>query len=156
MGGERHVAADGEQLGFVDHLSVGYSFNSQREGRVNQGGNGNPLAAINHEFERTTVHGVQAHAIRQLGRHLLGGGIDAYFEKVKAPSVAENATTGATTVRRGRVPDGATYDTTGIYLNDQFEIGSRLTLGANLRYSSFQYESRASNSPLSTPAPLAR
>ncbi len=137
-----------QQLGFVDHLSVGYSYNSQREERVNQGGNGNPLAAINHEFERTTVHGVQASAIRQLGRHVLGGGIDGYFEKVKAPSVAENATTGATTVRRGRVPDGATYDTTGIYVHDQFEVGSRLTLGGNLRYSSFKYESRASNSPV--------
>ncbi len=49
-------------LGF-DHASFTYSLNSQREERVNQGGNGNPTATIGHEPERTTVHGVQGVAL---------------------------------------------------------------------------------------------
>ena len=45
-------------LGF-DHGSFTYSINSQREERVNQGGNGNPTATIGHEPERTTAQGIQ-------------------------------------------------------------------------------------------------
>ena len=39
-------------LGPFDHASFSYSLNSQREERVNQGGNGNPAATIGHEPER--------------------------------------------------------------------------------------------------------
>ena len=51
-----------------------YSYNAQREERVNQGGNGNPRAVINHEPERTAVHGVQLNAAKQLvPRQLVAG-----------------------------------------------------------------------------------
>ena len=53
-------------VGRFDHASVTYSFNSQREERVNQGGNGSPTATIGHEPERTTVHGLQSALTRQL------------------------------------------------------------------------------------------
>ena len=52
--------------GWFDDASLTYSLNSQREERVNQGGNGNPTATIGHEPERTTVHGVQAALAKQL------------------------------------------------------------------------------------------
>ncbi len=57
-----------EQLGAgpFDVASLTYSLNSQREERVNQGGNGNPTATIGHEPERTTVHGLQGAATTQL------------------------------------------------------------------------------------------
>ena len=58
--------------GWFDRASATYSFNIQREERVNQGGNGNPNATIGHEPERTTVHGVQFNASRALStRHSL-------------------------------------------------------------------------------------
>ena len=47
-------------LGWFDHGSFTYSINSQREERVNQGGQGSNTAAIGHEPERTTSNGVQA------------------------------------------------------------------------------------------------
>ena len=50
--------SSGSGAGWFDDASVTYSLNSQREERVNQGGNGNPTATIGHEPERTTVHGV--------------------------------------------------------------------------------------------------
>jgi len=49
---------DRVKLGWFDTFTAVYSFNSQREERVNQGGNGNPNATITHEFERTSVNGV--------------------------------------------------------------------------------------------------
>ena len=70
------------KAGWFDRASVTYSFNTQREERVNQGGNGNPNALIAHEPERTTVNGVQFNASRQINprqqsarrrRHVLRG-----------------------------------------------------------------------------------
>ena len=80
LGGDGNLVADLRDLtldlffvryerigaGWFDEVSVTGSVNSQHEERVNQGGNGNPRAAINSEPERTTVFGVQATARKQL------------------------------------------------------------------------------------------
>src|SRR4029453_10457097 len=71
-----------EKLGarLFDHVSVTSSLNSQREERVNQGGNGNPTATIGHEPERTTAHGIQGVATKALSsRTTLSVGGDVYF-----------------------------------------------------------------------------
>ena len=44
-------------LGFFDNAQFTFSYNGQREERVNQGGQGNPLAAITNQRERTNVFG---------------------------------------------------------------------------------------------------
>ncbi len=74
--------------GWFDNASVTYSFNTQREERVNQGGNGNPNASIAHEPERTNIHGVQVNLSKQVSPKqswLFGG--DAYFERLHSESV---------------------------------------------------------------------
>src|SRR6185503_4766051 len=81
-------------------------------------------------------------------------GGDVTFESIEAPSFAENATTGAATVRRGRVPDGATYTQGGVYLQDVFQATERLSFVGNLRYGGASYRSKASNSPIVNGAPL--
>jgi outer membrane receptor protein involved in Fe transport len=142
-------------LGPLDALTVGYSYNGQREERVNQGGNGNPRAAINHEYERTLVHGVQGQVTRAVGRNAFSAGGDVYFEKVTAPSFSFNPVTGAVAVRRGRVPDGATYQQSGAFLQDVLTLaGGRLDVVASLRLNHISYESRAANSPLVGGRPL--
>ena len=142
-------------LGFFDSLSVGYSLNSQREERVNQGGTGNPRAAVNHEYERTTVHGLQAALGKTFTRHALQFGADGYFEHVTAPSFAFNPVNNTTAVRRGRVPDGSQYQSEGVYVQDVFEaIPGRLQLVGNLRWSGAQYEIKASDSPIVNGQPL--
>ena len=74
--------------GPFDHLSLNYSLNSQREERVNQGGNGSRTATIGHEPERTTVHGTQLTLTRQVsGRQSLTIGGDAYFERLTSDAV---------------------------------------------------------------------
>jgi outer membrane receptor protein involved in Fe transport len=141
--------------GPFDHLSLGYSFGAQREERVNQGGNGNPRAAINHEPERTVAHGLQAMASRSFGRHALTTGADAYFESMSAPSFSENAVTGATAPRRGRVPDGARYRHGGVFAQDMFEaVPGKLRLNGALRVGAASYEASAADSPLVGGEPL--
>jgi outer membrane receptor protein involved in Fe transport len=142
-------------LGFFDSLTVGYSLNSQREERVNQGGTGNPRAAVNHEYERTTVHGLQAALGKTYSRHALQLGADGYFEHVTAPSFAYNPVNDTTTARRGRIPDGSEYQSLGVYLQEVFEaVPGKLQLVGNLRWSGADYQAQASDSPIVNGQPL--
>src|SRR6185503_12705258 len=122
------------QAGPFDSVSLGYSFGAQREERVNQGGNGNPRATVNHEPERTVVNGLQASASRTLGHHALTLGANAYWESMTAPSFGTNPATGGTAVRRGRVPDGARYRHGGVFVQDAFEaVPGKLRLSGAVR-----------------------
>jgi hemoglobin/transferrin/lactoferrin receptor protein len=143
------------RLGWLDELSLGASWNAQREERVNQGGNGNPRAAINHEYEKTRVAGAQATLRKATSRHSWQLGGDFYAEGVTAPSFSYNPVTGATAVRRGRVPDGASYQWGGVYLQDLFEaVPQKLQLAGAVRWSAASYEAQAADSPIVNGRPL--
>ena len=156
MGDAFYVKYNRAGVGPFDQITATYSFNAQREERVNQGGNGNPKASITHEFERTTVHGFQARATTLIGgRQEVLVGFDLYPEHIKAPSFSHNPVTDATAVRRGRVPDGATFLSYGVFMQDAIAVvPDRLRLVGDLRYSGARYESKASDSPLVNGKPL--
>jgi hemoglobin/transferrin/lactoferrin receptor protein len=142
-------------LGFFDTLSVAYSYNAQREERVNQGGNGNPLAAVNHEYEKTRVNGGQVSLDKAWSQNALLLGGDYYDEQVTAPSFGYSPVSEAATTRRGRVPDGARYSHGGVFIQDIFDaVPGRLRLVGNLRWSAASYEAKASESPLVNGQPL--
>ena len=150
-----YVRFEKSQAGFFDRFVLSYSFNTQREERRNQGGNGNPAATINHEPERTTAHGVQAGLQKLAGRHDLTLGGDYFFEGMDAPSFGTNPATGATAIRRGRVPDGARYRHGGLFLQEVFEaVPRKLRLNGAVRFSSSHYEAKAADSPLVNGEPL--
>lgn len=152
------IRYDTVNAGWFDSFTAGYSFNSQREERVNQGGNGNPNASINHEPERTTVNGIHAFLGKQSGgarnTFLVGG--DFYHERVTgAQSYGFNPVTRVATLRRGRVPNNALFRSGGVYAQDLFEVvPARLRLVGNIRYSAASYRARAADSPLVGGKPL--
>ena len=165
LGGDGNLVADLRNLmadhlyaryeksraGFLDRFSLTYSFSAQREERVNQGGNGNPRASVNHEPERSTAHGFQVAAHRAASRHDLTLGADLHLERIAAPSFSASPATGATGVRRGRVPDGARYQHGGVYLQDVFEaVPGRLRLNGALRFSAASYEVDEREAPAGT------
>jgi hemoglobin/transferrin/lactoferrin receptor protein len=170
LGGDGNLVADLRDLtrdlfyaryerigaGWFDDASITYSLNSQREERVNQGGNGNPRATITFEPERTTVQGVNGRVSRTLwARQTLQLGGDAYFEGIDAPSTGLNPVTGVSSVRRGRVPDEATYAHGGGYAQTFYEgVPGRLRLHGSVRVSTASYRARAADSPLVNGAPL--
>jgi hemoglobin/transferrin/lactoferrin receptor protein len=144
------------RLGPMEEFSATYSFNAQREERVNQGGNGNPLAAINHEPERTRVHGAQVSAGKRVAPRwsLLWGG-EYYHERIAAPSYGYNPASRVSSVRRGRVPDNAEYQNGGVYLQSILDvIPRRLRLTASGRWGGASYTARASDSPVVGGKPL--
>ncbi|MDQ3712498.1 MAG: TonB-dependent receptor [Acidobacteriota bacterium] len=138
-----------QNVGFFDNLSATVSYNSQREERVNQGGQGNPFAAITNDKERTTTWGFAFFLDKQFARNnfLIGG--DYYRDTVNAPSFNTDPSTRTVTLVRPRVPNGATYDLGGLFVQDVFEaIPNRLRLSGALRKNVGFYRSRALKSPL--------
>jgi outer membrane receptor protein involved in Fe transport len=145
-----------QKAGFFDSFTATFSYNSQREERVNQGGNGNPLAAITHDKERTSSHGVSFYVDKQsFGRNSFLFGGDFYRDHVNAPSYSFDPATGAVTLVRPRVPNGARYILAGLYVQDAYDlIPRRLRVSGALRYNVGSYLSRAANSPLVNGRPL--
>jgi hemoglobin/transferrin/lactoferrin receptor protein len=138
-----YVRVDGYRAGGFDRASATYSYNAQREERVNQGGNGNPLATITHEPERTRAHGISGFVDKALFNNDVIIGAEYYDERMASPSFGVNPATGAVSVRRGRVPDGAEYRSGGIYLQDVFTPVRKLSLVGAIRYSAASYRVKA-------------
>ncbi|MBX3299960.1 MAG: TonB-dependent receptor [Acidobacteria bacterium] len=170
LGGDGNLIADLRNLmldlGYVryvkqgagpfDSFSVTGSFNSQREERVNQGGQGNPFGDITHQYERTSVWGLSGFADRRLGRsNTFLVGADVYFERVNSPAYTVNGTTFAVSLSRPRVPDEARFGHGGVYIQDQWEaIPGRLKVTGALRYGAMRYRVRGSDAPVVGGRPL--
>lgn len=137
-------------IGIFDNGSFTLSYNSQREERVNQGGQGNHLAGITHDRERTTTFGFNFFLDKQLPhRNILLIGADVYRDHVEAPSYTFEPSTGLNTLTRPRVPNGARYTLAGLFVQESWEaIPERLRFSGALRYNLASYRSRAANSPL--------
>jgi hemoglobin/transferrin/lactoferrin receptor protein len=145
-----------QQVGFFDNFSATVSYNSQREERVNQGGNGNPAAAVTHDKERTSSHGFGFYLDKQFAQRnsfLIGG--DIYHDQVNAPSFNFDPATRAFTTVRPRVPNGARYILAGVYVQDGLEVvANRLRVTGALRYNVGSYRVRAADSPAVNGQPL--
>jgi outer membrane receptor protein involved in Fe transport len=139
-----------QNLGFFDNAQFTFSYNAQREERINQGGQGNPVGAITNQRERTNVLGFNFHLDKRIGEdNTFTLGADVYRDKIAAPATTFDPVTRATTNSRPRIPDGARYLSYGFFAQDVFNaVPNRLRLSGALRYSVASYKSEASNAPL--------
>jgi outer membrane receptor protein involved in Fe transport len=139
-----------QNFGFFDTASFTASYNSQREERVNQGGQGNPLGIVTHQYERTSSIGVSFFLEKELpfrNSFLIGG--DFYHEKVNAPAFTFDPATNTSFLSRPRIPDEARFDTGGIFIQNAWQaIPDRLRITGALRYSSAYYQVQATDSPI--------
>jgi len=142
-------------VGIFDNLSLTLSYNSQREERVNQGGQGNPNGDITHQYERTRVFGFSAFVDKQLSRaNTILIGTDFYDERVKAPAYTFNPVSRLVTLSRPRVPHNAHYDLFGVYAQEVYQVSKLLRLSGAFRFNRASYESRAADSPVVAGRPL--
>lgn len=144
------------RAGWLDYVTLTYSYNVQREERVNQGGQGNPVAAVTHEPERLRAHGVQFSTGKELGQRVAAlMGADYFHERIAAASFQENTPGGTTSMRRGRVPDNAQYEHGGAYLQGHVVAWpQKLRFTGSVRYSAASYRARAADSPVVSGQPL--
>ena len=131
-------------FGFLDEATATVSFNAQREERVNQGGQGNPTAAVQHQYEKTRVWGLSVNGVKRAGRHTLVAGTDGYRERAAAPAFNVNPVSGVSASVRGRIPDGVLWRSFGFFLQEAWEATARLRLSGVLRYGGAGYRSQAS------------
>ena len=145
-----------QDLGPFDTASFTYSYLGQREERINQGGNGNPFAAITNQRERTNVFGFNFYVDKQLGeRNTVLMGADVYHDKIEAPAFTTDPVTGSIVNSRPRIPNGATYLAYGFFAQDVFTaIPNRLNLSGAVRYSVASYHAHASDAPIVAGRPL--
>ena len=139
-----------QKLLFFDNGSFTFSYNGQREERINQGGQGNPAGAITNQRERTNVLGFNFYLDKQFGdRNTFLTGADLYRDKINAPASTLDPVTRTFTNSRPRIPHGARYLSYGFFVQNNFTaIPDRLQINSALRYSVASYESHASNAPL--------
>lgn len=138
--------------GRIQNWSAGMSYNAQREERVNQGGQGNPLGRITHQYEKLRVLGGQGRLSGQAGRHSYSAGAESHWEGVRAPAFTFDPASGVFAFSRPRVPDRARYSSHGFHAQDAWEdAGRRIRLTGAIRYSAARYRSRASGSPAGIP-----
>ena len=139
-----------QNLWIFNNGSFTFSYNGQREERINQGGQGNPTGTITNQRERTNVLGFNFYLDKQTGdRNTFLFGADVYRDKINAPASTFDPVPRTFTASRPRIPDGARYLSFGFFAQDNFTvIPDRLTINGALRYSVASYESHASNAPL--------
>jgi outer membrane receptor protein involved in Fe transport len=139
-----------QNFGFFDNGSFTFSYNGQREERINQGGQGDPNGAITFQPERTDVFGFNFHLDKQLGeRNTALFGADVYRDKITAPAFTTLPATGVTAPSRPRIPDGARYLSYGFFLQDVLTVvPERLRVSGALRYNVASYKSKAENAAL--------
>lgn len=142
-------------LGWFDHGTATYSINSQREERVNQGGNGSTTATIGHEPERTTSNALQGSLTRAVSTSTtVQVGADWQWERVTSDAFNVNPVSGATSVRRPRVPSGATFRQGGVWAQGGTAVGDRVRVLGAVRIGRAAYEASAADAPLVNGAPL--
>ncbi|HEX5965139.1 MAG TPA: TonB-dependent receptor, partial [Pyrinomonadaceae bacterium] len=139
-----------QNLWIFDNGSFTFSYNGQREERINQGGQGNPAGTITNQRERTNVFGFNFYLDKQIGdSNTVLFGADVYRDKINAPAFTFDPDSHTTVNSRPRIPNGATYLAYGFFAQDTFiAIPDRLRLNAAVRYSVASYDSRAANSAL--------
>src|SRR5215213_1645783 len=145
-----------QNLWLFDNSQFTFSYNGQREERINQGGQGNPVGAITSQRERTNVFGFNFHVDKRLGeRNTLTLGSDVYQDRISAPAYTLDPVTRVTVPSRPRIPDGARYLSYGFFAQHVLTaIPDRLRLSGALRYSVASYKSRAANAAVVGGRPL--
>lgn len=139
-----------QNFGFFDSASFTVSYNSQREERVNQGGQGDPFGTITHQYERTTATGFSFFLDKELpfrNSFLVGG--DFYHERLNFPAFTFNPRTNISIASRPRIPDNTRFDSGGVYIQNAWQaIPNRLRITGALRYGAAVYKVRAADSPI--------
>lgn len=158
------VRYDGPGAGPLATWSAAWSYNAQRDDRTYQNVNNAKLGLasdVSAERNRTRAMGGQViGALAPLGRHAVRAGTEVYTERVDATRrdsalVPATGLVAAVTDVRPRVPNGATYDTVGVFAQDVITAWpDRLSITLGGRYSRFAYRQKAADNPVGTAGPL--
>ena len=108
-------------VGKLDWLSGTFSINSQRDGSIRQGLQ--PTDTIVQDDVGVDAFGYAVQAGAHIGRRLgLVFGGEIYDERIDALRHETNPTTGAVVQKRALYPNGSTYRTTGVFVQNAIDL----------------------------------
>ena len=132
------VRFESARQAFFDEVSATLSVNRQDDGRLEQA---RPGQRIDSQVNTTTAVGYSAQATRSWtprARTLIGG---EFFDESIDGSRTFNEPNGSVVRARPDIPDGTTYATTGLYLQQTLDlVPNTLTLRGGLRYGHFSFK----------------
>ncbi len=92
------------------------------------------------EDNRSELLGLTAQFEKTIGTHYLTYGFERYQDEVTSARRRVNIVTGALSARPARYPSGATMDSSGIFIADDWLLNERMDISAGLRYSRIAIE----------------
>jgi hemoglobin/transferrin/lactoferrin receptor protein len=126
-------------LGPLDTVSGTFSLNSQRDASERQGLRS--IDTVTFDDTRVDAYGYAAQASAQLGAgHAIVFGGEFFDERINSKREELNPVTSILTVRRPLYPDDSRYRTTGLFVQDSFELfRGRLRLQGGARWTGISY-----------------
>jgi hemoglobin/transferrin/lactoferrin receptor protein len=152
-----YIRYNKQNAGIFDNANFAVSYNAQREERVNQGGQGNPFAAITHQYEKTKAIGGNFFFDKQIkqANFLIGG--DYYNERITSPAFTVDPVLNRSTLSRPRIPNQARFRHGGLFVQNSVELfNEKIRVSGAIRYGVASYRARQSDSPLVLGQPLWR
>lgn len=132
-----------QSAGFFNSLQTTVSWHQQKEGRLTQK---NPDSRITAENDEVETLGWTLQSQHPWRRHRVTWGIEVYTDDVTSERIVSQPTddfpiyTNPEYDVRGRYPDGSTYISTGLFLQDEIELNSVWLINLGSRYSWFETE----------------
>ena len=121
-----------------DVVRATVSLHLQKEGRNIQK---KESSSIQNELDEVATKGFSLSGIRGRGRHQIVAGAELYHDDVASERSYSDPLTGTSTDDdRGRYPDGATYQSIGLYLQDEMKMTDRWMIKLGVRHSQYRAE----------------
>jgi hemoglobin/transferrin/lactoferrin receptor protein len=134
------------KLGFINSFRSTFSYHRQQEGREKQK---LPQSDLTKELDDVATLGFIFQAQSAYKSHLLNYGLDLYIDQVKSSAQIIDSTQ-TIQATRGRFPDGARYNSLGIFLEDEYHFSKAWQLDAGIRYSVFNTDFTISQDAVQT------
>lgn len=116
----------------IDDYSIILAYQNAKESRHSRRFNN---TGLKHQYEDVKVASFDFDASKQLNKHKILFGLEAYLNWVDSRATRDNLATNAETPADTRYPSGgSTMNTYAIYVQDNIEISEKVIVNAGLRY----------------------
>lgn len=136
-----------KRAAFFDEARLNVSYHRQKEGEKII--KASSPSTQTHEITEVQTLGAGMQFHNRLGTlQRLTYGLDYYRDEYDTRKTSRNLTDGTETAQTPGTPDGASYRSLGVYLQDEIRLGKRAELVPGLRYSRYETEGQIENQNL--------
>jgi hemoglobin/transferrin/lactoferrin receptor protein len=123
---------------YIDVLHTTVSFHRQKEGREIQKEDDSILRTEEDDTKTLGAHLQLVSSFKM--KHQLIYGLEIYRDKVGSERIDTDLETGNAEIRKGRYPDGSSFESVAFYLRDEITLRSNLIVSLGGRYNRFRLQ----------------